>query len=776
MRQNQKGIITMAPVSDPSTVLRSEALDAFLDHVDTLFNTEDETQEWPARQAAAAQQLASRALEPEDLDQLRRVYRLWSMAGQPAQALAAVQQHQARLLQELTADAQRDAAVTMAMLQADAAEDVPGLPREQYRDVIAQAMAAVDQAGALGDPDRAWRHLARHAHQAQALDLQEQIYRKQHQYKSQQADRAQLRAWDDAMLATRLGRIEAAKGNSTAARDLGHYALQKLQRAEAGQDIDTDDWLLLGEDIIALAPDALAQHSELTLASLPSNASPAAWRDTRAQLARLAAASLHQQGALDAAISKGQEGRFALVRDSDDSTSARLIDWLVQAARLPEAAHVCFESTLHSRPGSREAACRQALAHLGEPGGAPYWALTLMAAAQDEDLAEFLPADMDAEQAFAHYSALVQQQSLNHPMWRLLQGNHLFEQQDYAQALPLLETLAERPQYANGELAYRLFVCRARVAGLASALQSPYIRCDGGSWCYAMGVQLDDDEALMQAIGGEGEELPADWPYDELLRWIKHYYETGQARFEHWFATGQGSYKDGNLHDYSMLCNNLAIKYRYNDENYDGALALHAKGIATSPFAEHYNGIVSTHIDSDNYAQLIPAAEQLWHYSQDNGYSRHSPCDYFPKVAYALYKQDRNVENSIWLERLDEWWSQLDEDEQRSERYDYLRSLLNQLDYYSATHGAEVLPRLQALLPELAQRQNAYLLRRAGDAMQTSGTDQQAMQIYQQALACARADDPAEREKLQTTIDQLNAQLITAAPAAGGGKPWWKFW
>ena len=70
MRQNQKGIITMAPVSDPSTALRSEALDAFLDHVDTLFNTEDETQEWPARQAAAVQQLASRALEPEEDERL----------------------------------------------------------------------------------------------------------------------------------------------------------------------------------------------------------------------------------------------------------------------------------------------------------------------------------------------------------------------------------------------------------------------------------------------------------------------------------------------------------------------------------------------------------------------------------------------------------------------------------------------------------------------------------------------------------------------------------
>lgn len=766
----------MASASDPTTALRSEALDAFLDHVEAIFDADDQTQEWPARQAAAAQQLASRALQPDDLDQLRRLYRLWSMSGQPAQALATVQQHQASVLQDLPPLAQREAAITMAMMQADAAEDVPTLPAGHYRTVIENAIAAVEQAGEQGDPDRAWGYLARHAQQAQAPDLQEQIYRKQHLYKSQQAGRASFRAWDDAVLATRLGHIEAGKGNTSAARDFGHHAMQKLQQPQAGQDIDTDDWLRLGEDIIVLAPDALDIYSEQTLASLPSHASPAAWRDTRALLARLAARSLYQHGPRDTAITKGQEGRFALVRDSDDAISALLIDWLVQAGRLPEAAHMCFESCLHSRPASREAACRQALAHMGESAGAPYWALSLMAASQDEDLAEFLPAEMDSDQAFAHYSAIVQQQSLNHPMWRLLQGNHLFVQQQYAQALPLLETLAERPQYANGELAYRLFVCRARVAGLASALQSPFIRCDSASWCYAMGVQLDDDEALKTALGLEGDTLPEDWPNDALLRWIKYYYETGQARFEHWFATGQGSYKDGNLHDYSMLCNNLAIKYRYNDENYDGALALHAKGIATSPFAEHYNGIVSTHIDSDNYAQLIPAAEQLWHYSRDNGYSRHSPCDYFPKVAYALYQQDRNVENSIWLERLDEWWSQLDEDEQRRERYDYLRSLLNQLDYYSATHGAEVLPRLQSLLPELNKRQNAYLLRRAGDAMQTSGTAPEALQIYQQALACVPTDDPAELEKIQNAMDKLNEQIQPTEPDASNAKPWWKFW
>ncbi|MFE1570794.1 hypothetical protein [Comamonas odontotermitis] len=771
----------MASVADPSTALHGDALDAYLDHVETIFDSDDDEAqplEWPARQTAASERLGQQAMQPDDLDQLRRIYRLWSMSGQPARALAAVQQHQERLLGDLSHTAQRDAAVTMGMMQADAAEDIRELPREQYHSVVRHAMQAVDQWGAQGDPDRAWGFLARHAQQAQAFDLQEQIFRKQHQYKSQQAERASYRAWDDAVLATRLGAIEAAKGNPTSARDFGHYAFAKLQQPGAGQDIDTNDWLRLADDIISLAPDTVASYSEWTLASLPADASPGTRRDTLAQLARLHAHSLYRQGQLDAAIAKGLEGRFALVQDSDDAMSASLIEWLVQAGRLPEAAHMAFESALHSRGTSREAGCRQALAHLGESAGAPYWALTLMAASSEAELTEFLPEGMEPEEAFAHYGAIVQQQTPNHPLWRLLQGNHLFEADRHAEALPLLEALSELPQYANGELTYRLFIARARSMGLQAALKTPYIRTDAGSWNYAMGVRMDDDWPLKEALNIAGDALPGDWPYDELLRWTKHYYEAGQARFEHWFATGQGSYKDGDIHDYSMLCNNLAIKYRYNDENYDAALALHAKGIATSPFAEHYNGILSTYIDTDNYPQIIAAGEQLWHYSRENGYSRHSPSDYFPKVAYALYQQSRNVENSIWLERLDEWWNALDDDDQRESRHDYLSSLLNQLDYYSDTHGAEVLPRLQALLPELRERKNAYLLRRAGDAMQTSGTRQEAMQIYQDAQRFSEDSHPDERKRLEDSIAELAPKLGkgTGSSAAASSKPWWKFW
>ena len=156
-------------------------------------------------------------------------------------------------------------------------------------------------------------------------------------------------------------------------------------------------------------------------------------------------------------------------------------------------------------------------------------------------------------------------------------------------------------------------------------------------------------------------------------------------------------------------------------------------------------------------------------------------------MAYSLYQQERNVENSIWLERLDEWWNAQDEDEQRESRHDYLSSLLNQLDYYSDSYGAEVLPRLLALQPELRERKNAYLLRRAGDAMQTSGTAVQAMQFYQDALACSADSNPDERKRLEDSIAELKPKLgkadraaLASSPAgtapAASSKPWWKLW
>lgn len=37
------------------------------------------------------------------------------------------------------------------------------------------------------------------------------------------------------------------------------------------------------------------------------------------------------------------------------------------------------------------------------------------------------------------------------------------------------------------------------------------------------------------------------------------YYERAMLRFEAFFATGEGHVRDGDIHTYSMNCNNLAI-------------------------------------------------------------------------------------------------------------------------------------------------------------------------------------------------------------------------
>src|SRR5256885_14863737 len=77
------------------------------------------------------------------------------------------------------------------------------------------------------------------------------------------------------------------------------------------------------------------------------------------------------------------------------------------------------------------------------------------------------------------------------------------------------------------------------------------------------------------------------------------------------------------------------------------------------------------------------------------------PIYYFPSAALALYQLGRAGEIGIWLERLDQWFEELDEDDQREQRRDYLASLMSLLDFFSENHGELVRPRLDALLPEV---------------------------------------------------------------------------
>lgn len=100
------------------------------------------------------------------------------------------------------------------------------------------------------------------------------------------------------------------------------------------------------------------------------------------------------------------------------------------------------------------------------------------------------------------------------------------------------------------------------------------------------------------------------------------YYERAMLRFEAFFATGEGHVRDGDIHTYSMNCNNLAIHYRYGEQRHEEALALYHKGLGPSPFAEHKDGAMKCLEQLERYPEFVEAAEQLWHFAQDHAYTR----------------------------------------------------------------------------------------------------------------------------------------------------------
>jgi hypothetical protein len=199
-----------------------------------------------------------------------------------------------------------------------------------------------------------------------------------------------------------------------------------------------------------------------------------------------------------------------------------------------------------------------------------------------------------------------------------------------------------------------------------------------------------------------------------------------------------------------MLCNNLAIKYR-SQQRYEEAAALHHKGLSSSPFAEHHDGLLWCAICRDDRPGIVTAAEQLWHFTQDYGYSRHCPTDYFPSVALALYQLGRAGEIGIWLERLDQWFEELDADEQREQRRDYLAALMSLLDFFSESHGDVVRRRLAC-------------------AMESCGPIDQAVALHREAIAKLTPDDSEAEHKMARDGLQRCLKLHSDS------KPWWKLW
>lgn len=103
-----------------------------------------------------------------------------------------------------------------------------------------------------------------------------------------------------------------------------------------------------------------------------------------------------------------------------------------------------------------------------------------------------------------------------------------------------------------------------------------------------------------------------------------------------------------------MLCNNLGICYT-DAGRYPEAIELHRRGIAASPFADHYASLLNALRGSGDHAPAIDTAEELLQFSIEHGFGDYSPNWHVRSIVKSLSTLERDDEILIWLERLVTW-------------------------------------------------------------------------------------------------------------------------
>lgn len=754
------------PNLTPST-LSASTLEAFLDETEEALEQQIRTElASPLIQGNLRAAMQRYQYCADTIESVRRLARLWSRAGEPDAALQVLDQDGQAVLAAVSGDEFDDTRLTLALTRVEALSDSPvrALPDAEAAYALLSRMAHGAQS------QEAWSYLCWLTVRIGLFELERRCVDGYHAYQCAQAARLPFRAYDKGRAALGRARSYAREGASVSALAAAVEAVQAFQEAGPEQDLDVEDWLYLGDSLVTLMPQGVAaiveRVHELTSAttlSLPRR------RDIAVRAARVQARALYQQGALAEALDAARVGRYALSSDDDDAFSALVLDWLLEAGQHSEAAELAFESAFNERVVSLDHACRVALAQLANTGAnrgsSSYWPLVL-AWASTVDSTRWVVGQDDPTEFFEAHLRLARQGNVALPAIDAVQGLYLIDiAHDYAAALPLLESAVRDPGLASSYVVPKIWECRMRLHGVERALQMPFVEVACAGWCYHIGVVLQDNTHEKLGPGST-------WPKQAVDALAARYYERGAALFEHFFATGQGLYRDADVHVYSMLCNNLAIHYRINAPDYHAAITLHRKGIAASAFAEHYEGLMYCLFLLEDEPGYIEAADQLWHFAVECGYSRHSPARYILDLVQCLHRQERGAQIAVWLQRLEQWWNLLDEDDRSEHAGDYWDAMSVALYFMGYSQEADALACLDTVLPELCDADRPMATRMAANSLSRAGQHERALVLYRQAVTQTFPPDEwgsAQRTYALRDLAECERQIRVS-------RPWWRIW
>ncbi|MGF6591705.1 hypothetical protein [Pseudomonas sp. 2835] len=770
-----------------STVLSGIELDQFIDRLEV------EHQEHGDDYVLG--QLRAQPLKAASLESIDRLHVLWVNAGD-ADASRAVLVDDGQALIEATAEeARNELKVNLLIYQLRLCNY---LKDEQGLLLALDTLQQLSNEALAFDIEQYRRYRIFDDLQHTTLDVALKAIEVRHTLALINPGRHALRAWDDADQHRRRARVLAAHERDEEAREAALAAITALRTAGEGQDVDGNDWLWLGDALIEIVPLRLAMF-EQPVVQLIAELSLPQRREWEVRLARLAARSLKAQGDLPGALKICEVATLELDSSGSDNFVEFHLPWLLENGQIDDAGQRAFMEIYGVRtqmwPGIAYWVHDRLL---DAEDQSPWWPLCVMRACDDQQVLERFTSGLpwrdestpsmgplldalhaardDLEQidnVFAQALEEARRRAPNHP-WinRLLavrerQAGRI----DANTELTMLREAVTAGNMQDHRSAYSLFSAHASVFGIVDALRQPLPTMAAGMNYYSFACTIDDlVEVEVEKLSSE----EADQAWSLLREVQKVAYEHGQARMEQCFATGRGHRYDACAHTYSMLCNNLAINYRcYNDQRmYEQALELHARGIAASPFAEHYHGTLQNRIELGDDPGIAEAAEQLWHFAADYGYSRHDPEEYLFEVSRALYRLDREREILIWLERVLKWQEErgvADKDLEISQLFARIKV---------ATYLSYNLPEAATSLwlryaPYINEGDIASLLGCSGDVLKGLGRKEEAIAYYQRSILRSDPDnaiDQSNNEIFSQSIAELQA---VEKPA---GKAWWQIW
>ncbi|QBF25668.1 hypothetical protein EXN22_08170 [Pseudomonas tructae] len=770
-----------------STVLSGIELDQFMDRVEV------EHQEHGDEYLLA--QLRAQPLKAASLESIDRLHVLWVNAGDADASRAVLAEDGQALLDAASEDARNELKLNLLVYQ---------LRLDNYlkdEQGLLQALDALQQLSNERlhfDIEQYRRYRIFDDLQHAPLEVALKAIEVRHTLALINPERQALRAWDDADQYRRRAQVLAAHERDEDAREAALSAVAALRTAGPDQDVDRDDWLWLGGALIEIVPLRLAMFEQPVVRAIAELSLPRR-REWEVRLARLAARSLKAQGDLPGALKICEVASRSLDSDGADNFIEFELPWLLESGRIDEAGQRAFMDVyemLEQMWSGTPFWIHDRL--LEAEDQSVWWPLCVMRACDNAALLErFVACLPERSESTPQLSPLLealhaardnpelrdtlfdqareeaQRRGPNHPWINRLvavrEGNAGLI--DAKTELAMLQDAVKTGGLQDRRSAYSVFCAHVKACGILDALKQPMPQLASGMYCYEYAGYIEDQveeqvKSLDQAATDEA------W---SLLRFQQRAaYEQGRAQMERCFASGTGHRYDGCAHLYSMLCNNLAINYRcYNDQQmYDQALELHVSGIAASPFAEHYHGVLSARICQKDYPGIAEAAEQLWHYSADYGYSRHDPEDYLLDVTHALYRLDRDRDMLIWLERILKWQHEQGVSDKELE-YSPLFCRLKVAMYLAYTLPEPATGLWQRYASQVNERDESSLLGCAGDVLKALGRKEEALAYYQRAILRSNPDIAVDQRN-NVVFHEMIAEL--QAPQKPATKAWWQIW